>query len=366
MIKYDKEIIMHFSRLLLLLCLCFVSSVFATAEKLPIQVSSNLTEKLFYFLPTQQIKSSNDHQEKIKHVIYITLDGVRWQDIFVDRSHLKIFWSKYAQSMKIYGDPMRPGKIEVASIPISLPSYQSQMSGAVQPCQDNFCGRINVETFPEKLIKSFGFKKKDVAIFASWSTIANATEHEIGKTFTNAGNKSVYDPDTGVADQVMQFLNSQQMINHENLLDRSDLFTFAQAMHYFEKYQPRFLWISLTDADAAAHLKSRGLYDNVLELYDRLLHILFHTLDILDLSDETAIIITTDHGRGNGKHWTDHGPKYPESKQTWAFAKNADLVPMQGSNYWSTLSIRPTIEAILKSEMIAEKTHSSQGQLKSA
>lgn len=342
---------MQLKNFFILLFICFYTTAFAakTLNDIPKDIQKNvldhisLPKKSTHFLAhkSQQIK-------KISRVIYITLDGVRWQDIFLTHKYLKTFWSKYAKDMKVYGDPKTPINIEVASVPISLPSYQSQMSGEVQPCQDNNCGRITVETFPESLIHHFGFKKQDAVIFASWYEIAYASQHQLGTVFESSGNKPVYDPNTGCADVTMLFLNEEQNKYTPDLLDRFDIYTFAQAMHYLEIYQPRFLWLSLTDADLAAHLGSKPLYRSVLNLYDRMLDIFFTNLETLNLADETMVIITTDHGRGNGKHWTDHGPKFPESKRTWAFVKNGSLAVIDSPNHYSTLTIRPTIEGIFK------------------
>lgn len=353
---FDKDIDMLF-RFLFALILFSIYAVSFASEKKPVTIPTTMPAELLAVLNQQKMNQTfhlsnakKSYSKEIKRVIYITLDGVRWQDIFEDRSHLKTFWDKYAKNMMIYGDPTTNEKMEVASVPISLPSYQSQMSGSVQPCQDNFCGQIRVETLPEYLIHHFRFKKQDVAIFASWFEIAFATEHQIGTTFSNAGNQFVYDPNTGVADPIMFFLNEQQDKYNADLVDRFDIFTFAQAMHYLEVYQPRFMWLSLTDADVAAHMHIRGLYNEVLNLYDRLLDILFSTLDSLGLSDETLVILTTDHGRGNGSHWPDHGPQFPESKQTWAFVKGGELVEIS-PHYHNTLSVRPTVEKIFNESL---------------
>lgn len=334
-------------RYVIILILAFLSQAFAASDvtNTDTKAANNLLVSPVRAVVNDKAKNP---PKKISRVIYITLDGVRWQDIFINRQYLQTFWRKYAKEMKVYGDPKTSLSIEVASVPISLPSYQSQMSGAVQPCQDNFCGRIQVETFPEYLVNKLGFKKKDVAVFASWYEISYAVEKQTGTVYDNSGNKCVYGPETGIADQTMYFFNEESKKYYGDPLDRLDIFTFAHAMHYLETYRPRFLWLSLTDADLAAHLKSKPLYHSVLKLYDRMLDIFFSTLDMLNLSDETMVIITTDHGRGNGTHWTDHGPEYPESKQTFAFVKNGELIPIGDNNHFSTLSIRPTIEGIFK------------------
>lgn len=285
---------------------------------------------------------------KIEHVIYITLDGVRWQDVFLTHRYFHKFWQKYASHGVMYG--MDDTKhMEVASIPISLPSYQSQMSGKVQPCKINGCGRIAEETLPEFLKRRLKLEKKDVAIFSSWPVIGYAAEHIPGTVYTNTGNIPVYDPKTRIADQFMRTINEKQTMDYAPNTNRWDKYTFAHAMHYFKKYKPRFLWVSLSDSDDAAHLKHLSQYHQALYFFDGALDELFTTLKSYNLLSKTMVIITTDHGRGNGIYWHTHGPEYPESKRTWAFVFNGQLISDKrlGKQYhYSTLSIRPTIESV--------------------
>lgn len=285
----------------------------------------------------------------IKHVIYVTFDGTRWQDIYNDK-RLPIFMSKYGERVEWYGVPNTNRTIQTASIPISMPSYQSQTSGYVQPCLNNECPRIEVETMQERLIKEFNFDRKTVATIAGWPVITNSVESTFGVTFSNCGNEALTDPDTHVADEVMQKLNDQQAADQPSDHNRWDKYTAAHALHYFEVYQPKFLWISLTDADDAAHAANLTAYRASFDLYDDFLDKLFNLLEKLNRSADTMVIVTTDHGRGNGKYWTSHGPQFPESKRTWGFVYNGELKPIGQDGpilRYSTLSIRPTVENAL-------------------
>ncbi|WP_454784613.1 alkaline phosphatase family protein [Legionella sp. WA2024007413] len=287
---------------------------------------------------------------KINQVIYITLDGVRWQDIYQNQQHLPKFWQMHANKVIFYGNPRGNKPMYTASVPISLPSYQSQMAGAVQPCADNKCGRIKVETLPEVIIQQLHLPKKDVAIFSSWPEIAYAVEHIPGTTFNNNGNESVYDPNHLKPDQVMKELNQKQLEDHPKGNDRYDRYTFAQAWHYFITFQPRFLWISLNDADEAAHVNDRTAYYKILSYYDGVLDEILSYLKNKGIDKQTLVIITTDHGRGDGSNWVHHGPEYPESKKIWAFVMNGQLArdaEDKKKNRYSLLSIRPTIEKAL-------------------
>ena len=159
----------------------------------------------------------------------------------------------------------------VATIPSSLPSYQSQTAGSIQPCINNDCGRIGTQTFLENILLKFALHKKDVATFASWPGIGEAAESVYNLTYTNVGNASAIDPVTNVADSVMADLNYKQLLDPAGDGDRYDKFTFAQAIHYLEKHKPVFLWISLNDADARAHQGDLKRYHETLEYYDSIL-----------------------------------------------------------------------------------------------
>ncbi len=285
---------------------------------------------------------------KINHVIYVTLDGVRWQDVYLDHSYLKTFWEKHANKMNNYGMPNTASTMAVASVPTSLPSYQSQMSGSIQPCVTNQCGRITVKTLPENLMEKLSLRKQDVAVFSSWYEISYSVEHIFGSVYTNTGNFPVYDPNTQTADDVMYDLNLRQTYDAPGDHERYDKYTFAQAIHYFETYKPRFLWISLNDADEAAHASNLNRYHDAIKFYDYALDEVFSKLKAMHIENETMVIVTTDHGRGNGALWTSHGPGIPGCKQTWAFVMNGNLKPVSqsgGTFNYNTLSVRPTVEA---------------------
>lgn len=287
----------------------------------------------------------------IKRVIYLTLDGVRWQDLFLTQDYFPILWNKYADKLSFYGAPNSGTAVQVASIPTSLPSYQSQMAGAVQPCTGNDGGRIQVETFPERLVRELSWNKKDVATFSSWDKINLAVERIEGTTHANTGNTPAYDPDTQQADVIMDEINHHQTEDHPGFGVRYDKYTFAHALHYLKTYQPRFLWIALNDSDDIAHANLLEEYHQSLRFYDQAIDTVFTTLETLGLADETVVIVTTDHGRGHGEGWVGHGVEYPGSEQTWAFVMNGELIADyedNGIRYYSTLSIRPTVESVFR------------------
>lgn len=305
------------------------------------------------------------------NVILVTLDGVRWNEVFIGpdpelappdpQSKPGSLFPFLTTELKTEGfltGDLRRGEQASASTPtfISLPAYQSIMAGALQDCRSNSCGRIKVETLAERLVRESGFQKKQVATIASWSRIALAVEHTENTTFVNAGPDPLFDSD---GDPQLTQLNKDQAAELPPWGDaRADRFTFAQAIRYLKKHQPRFLFISLNDADEWAHKGNYPNYLSTLKQYDLWLKTLVSTLDGLgSYGKSTTLLVTTDHGRGEKKEWNDHGSGYPTSKDIWFYgrsprtrshvvSKGLKSDSKSAASALSHLDIRPTIEKI--------------------
>jgi len=97
----------------------------------------------------------------------------------------------------------------------------------------------------------------------------------------------LFEPDTGA--------------NISSTKEREDE-TFAQALDFFRKTQPRFLFLHLDHVDNAGHQHGweTAPYLEAVEKTDRFLGMLLAALDEMHLHDSTAILLTSDHG-GIGK-----------------------------------------------------------------
>jgi hypothetical protein len=292
------------------------------------------------------------------NVVFMTLDGVRWQELFLGTDpelsdsprRLSIFtqfWAELAHQGVLFGDLQNKTEMEVSNpILLSLPAYQSIFAGSFQWCLNNDCGRIPTETLQERIQREFHLDKMDVASFASWNRIAFAVEHIDGATFVNAGIQPVLDP---LADDEMERLNQLQVLDPPEWHDaRRDTYTFAHALRYLKKHQPRFLYISLNDSDEWAHRGNYPAYLKTLRTYDQYINELSKALDDLgDYGKNSTLILATDHGRGAGSSWKDHGPLTQDSKYVWLFARSpyTRLRHDQPHSGYSHADIRPTIEA---------------------
>lgn len=289
------------------------------------------------------------------NVILLMLDGVRWQEVF-SNARAPIFtnlWQSVAGGSAIFGDRMHGTEMTVSNRHnISLPAYQSIMAGATQGCASNECGRVSVETMQERIRRELDLPATQVATIASWDQIPNAVEHAPGATFTNAGFEDLND---GTFDPGFDAINHAQTHDRPHWeAARLDRYTWEHAMRYLTKHKPRFLFISLNDSDEWAHRGEWNQYINTLQNYDAYIKELMEKLDAMgEYGKHTTLIVTTDHGRGDGKDWMHHGP-YPSSKYVWLFgrasrASKANRLSPFGflAPSYSHIDIRPTIEAAL-------------------
>jgi predicted AlkP superfamily pyrophosphatase or phosphodiesterase len=295
-----------------------------------------------------------------KNVIYITLDGTRYQDFFEQKEKkFPFLWNHYAHLGELAGGPT-PKTMSTASIPVSLPSYLSMTTGQIGSCASNTCPIVQEETLFDKIAKVHQLTYEQIAVFSSWNAINKTISAAPNIAYVNTGNHIAVAPYSNRPDKVMSQLNHQQKKHPSSWdnEDRMDSYTYRQAKHYLQKYKPQFMWIALGDADEYAHDNNQQAYLRTLRQYDRILDDLFHTLkDMPEYAKDTTIIVTTDHGRGDGTNWTMHGPKFPESKQSFLFvldgqsllSKTPPKVKHLTQAHYTTLSIRPLIETIMGS-----------------
>jgi hypothetical protein len=245
-------------------------------------------------------------------VVLVTLDGVRWQEFFNGSDPLltpnatklfPLFWDKLASRGKVYGDPSTGSRLNVATMSnASLPGYTSIFAEVDQGCLTNFCKRVTVPTFLDRLSDELSLPQDQLAVFASWPKLRLAVTGRDEVALVHAGDHDLSNEAT----------HPQRALLEDTL--EHDRGTVLHGFQYLADHQPRFFYLSLLDSDRFGHQNNYPRYVEVLGTYDRLLSELADRLD-----SKTALIITTDHGRGLWDQWQDHGPQTPSSGRVWAF-----------------------------------------------
>jgi hypothetical protein len=171
---------------------------------------------------------------------------------------------------------------------------------------------------PERLVRELGLPNDEVAAFAAWIKIDESIRR------------------------------STDSVHYVYANDKDDE-AFQKGLAYLKDKKPRFLYIMLQDTDDRAHL---GDYKGVVEALrrnDAWLDQLVSTIDSMN-DMPTTLIVTTDHGRGMGADWKEHGfLLLSGSRRIWLYARGPS-VPRLGSAVngpdHTQLDIRPTIEAL--------------------
>jgi hypothetical protein len=238
------------------------------------------------------------------HVVLITIDGVRWQDIFNGPNNGKIDPRVILPNLYHYfvdqGIVIGRDSAFMATGPahISLPGYLEIMRGHPSfDCQTNDCDPQPEDTMVDLFRTS--------AVFSSWDTIRKTVGANPDKSVINCGRKY-----RSLAWKQLSLPDDQKFPEKFGSDYRLDVFTMRATREYLRNHNPQFLWVSLGDTDEWAHHGDYERYIAALTDADRFIGELFLKLG----SNNTVFIITADHGRG--LDWHHHGWD-SESARDW-------------------------------------------------
>ncbi|MBB1327355.1 alkaline phosphatase family protein [Pseudoalteromonas sp. SR45-1] len=275
-----------------------------------------------------------------QNVVLITLDGVRWQEIFngADNSlinntdfvkkpeQLKTqFWAKTANERQqllmpfltqvvakkgiIIGDRANGSTMSVSN-PwyFSYPGYNEILTGEVDENINSNNKLLNPnKTILERLDKLPEFKGS-TALFGSWDVFPYIVNTKRSNVYVNAGFMSI-EENLFTDAPLLNALQNEIPSPWYNV--RLDSFTYRFAKAYMLAKKPKLLVISLGETDDFAH---DGHYDQYLKSArqsDAFIKDLWATIQTtVGYKNNTTLIITTDHGRGNNANdWQHHSSK---------------------------------------------------------
>ncbi len=246
-------------------------------------------------------------------VVLVTMDGVRWQDVFEGtdpvlskaptRPAVELMPNIHQLAMERGAAIGAPGKGVIAALGpnfVSLPGYIEVLSGRPSTkCQSNDCPRTEDPTLLDVLASS-GAK---VAAFASWDRMDRAASARPGSfhlSWGRQGDKAI-DPAPGEGEY------------------RPDRVTADLALAYLESDKPDFLFLGLGDPDELGHQNDYAGYLSSIRQADAIVGQLMKALDRLgERGAKAHVFITADHGRSND--FVGHGGWAPESARVWLVA----------------------------------------------
>lgn len=285
------------------------------------------------------------------NVILITLDGLRWQELFSgadpllvankeyvgDTTSLKnqfwrespeerratlmpFLWNEVRTMGQLHGNRNVGSKVNLTNTMwFSYPGYNEILTGAADDKQITSNSKIDNpnQTILERINNLPDYKGK-VAAFGSWDVFPFIINKNRSGVPVNAGFDIAEGDD--LTDREL-FLNQlQPQIPSPWGSVRLDAFTQNYAIEYMKRKHPKMVFIAYGETDDFAH---DGAYDSYLKSAqntDGLIKELWQfTQQDPFYKDNTTFIISTDHGRGTQplKTWKDHGSKIVGADEVW-------------------------------------------------
>lgn len=301
---------------------------------------------------------ADEPARKVENVIIVTLDGFRWQDLFggaddvlldsklggvrdlpglkrrfvrdtpeARRQALMPFlWGTIARDGQIFGNPARKAAARSTNgLKFSYPGYSEMFCGVADPRinsnakKDNpnlsvleflngrpaFRGRVEAVCTWDVFPSIFRVKQSGLPVRAGWAPFTGAK--------LTAREKQ--------ANEYMEILPRYWPDNSY------DVFTQEATRSALELRQPKILFIGLGETDEWGHGRRYDLYLDAAHKADRFLAETWQTLQKMPAyKDKTALLITTDHGRGSTRvDWTDHGKNVVGAEFVWIAALGPNI-----------------------------------------
>ena len=314
-------------------------------------------------------------------VILVTLDGVRWKEVFrgAEKSILEnekytstskqttedfwnedsiksrellmpFTWNYIKKNGVILGNRDEKNVVNLVNKHLwSYPGYNEIITGKADDI--NITNNKPVKN-PNVSIFEIANQQKElsgkVMVFGSWTMFPNIYNEERSKLLINAGYQHSFNPNKTEKEVLIE--RFQQETPRQWNGTRFDIFTHEFALEAMKNHHPKLVFVGYGEADDFGHDADYDQYINAINRNDRMIEELWNYVQSDPFyKDQTTIIVTTDHGRGNGTEWTDHNAKVKGSDEGFIlmFGKgvNPQKIKLKKS---STNQIASTIAELLK------------------
>lgn len=294
---------------------------------------------------------------KTENVVIVTLDGMRWQEVFGgadsallnnkkythdssgmykkfwaatgDERRKKLFpffWNTLAQQGQLYGNRNLGNNVNNANkYKFSYPGYNEIFTGYPDTAVNSNDKIYNKNTnILEYINQQKGYTGK-VAAFSTWDVFPYILNDKRSGVYVNS------DVDT-LRFKSPQFdvINDIQFLTTRPIGVRPDVLTYIAGKEYLKEFKPKVLYIAFDETDDFAH---GGEYDQYLgsaHAEDAMIADLWNTLQSMtQYKNKTTLIIATDHGRGDKikDQWRSHGEEIEDAGHIWIAAIGPDTKP---------------------------------------
>lgn len=309
-------------------------------------------------LSNQSYPSATQHHlPKAENLVIVTIDGFRWQELFggadsailfnekytpdastialqfwetdpVSRRNklMPFFWNVIGSQGQVFGNRNAGNQVNVANLyALSYPGYNEMFTGTTDYSISSNRKRNNPNINIFEHLNSLPAFHDKVAVFSFWDVFPYILNTRRNNLPVNGG----YADTDSVTDR-QQLLNRVQRESiNEKEPTRNDQLTFVAAKEYLQLNRPRVFCLGLGETDEHAHNGRYDLYLQQAAQTDRLLADLWHFIQTTPgYKNNTTMLITTDHGRGNRPStWSSHGEFINGSGQGWVALIGPGIAP---------------------------------------
>ncbi|UNY97833.1 phosphoglyceromutase [Zhouia spongiae] len=284
-------------------------------------------------------ENSEQEQNKVENIVLISIDGLRWQEVFKGADSLftedkhfwanteaerrqklmPFFWNTIAQKGQLYGNRDLGNKANVKNkYWFSYPGRSEALCGYYDP-------KVNLNEYPnnpnenvlEFIDENESYKGK-VVTFASWEALGRVLNRDRNGMLVNLPGEDVQE-----GSEAQNLLNELQHLIPEYHHDcRPDELTYMMAKAYIQDKHPKVVYLDFGDTDIFAHDGEYGKYLDATNRTDKMISDLWESLQNDPFyKDKTALLVYTDHGRGIDDYgWKHHGDAIPGSDEVWLAA----------------------------------------------
>lgn len=298
---------------------------------------------------------------KTKNIVFISIDGYRWQEIFkgADSSLLKIkkyrrqdsasiarkywaptqnerreklmpfFWNVIAKQGQLYGNRDLGNHVDLRN------KYWFSYPGRSETICGYYDTLVNSNSYPDNpnenvlefINKQKGYQNKVVTI-SGWSPVAKVVNRNRNHMPLINPFENVTGPNLTEAQQLANEIQNY-LPNYFGKSVRWDMANYAIAKTYIKANHPKFTYIDFVDPDDLGHEEQYDFYLDSGHYLDAMIANLWKALQEDPFyKDNTTLIICPDHGRGVGELWGHHGTNFPHSGETWLAVLGPDTPPL--------------------------------------
>jgi len=318
-------------------------------------------------------------------VVLITLDGLRWQELFSGADSLLItnkeyvndttdlknrfwrdspkerrdalmpfFWKEVSTMGQIHGNRNLGSKVDLTNkMWFSYPGYNEILTGSADDKRIDSNDKMNNPNVTVLEIANLDSRYRGkVAAFASWDVFPYIVNEERSGVPVNAG----FDRAEGNnLTEREKFLNElQPKVPSPWGTVRLDAFTHYYALEHMKKAYPQLIYIAYGETDDFAHDGDYEAYLKAANNTDAMIKEVWEfTQKDPFYKDNTLFIISTDHGRGTVplKDWRGHGSDVKDAGQVWMVVFGKTVSPLgevsKQQQFYNSM-IAPTVLSALR------------------